>query len=164
VNDLSAQLRALANQVPRADFVARTQGRYLMVAAAVAAASDLGFDTRVGSHGRLLQAAMEAGGRRILALEKTDRSPFSNISVGRARNCDVVLREPSVSKLHAHFLVSAAGWQLVDRGSANGTFHKGRKLDADHPVLLAPGDEILIGAVSCVFADAVVLFRELGPD
>jgi hypothetical protein len=40
---------------------------------------------------------------RAVPLIKAPNNPYSDrISLGRARNCDVVLRNPSVSKLHAH--------------------------------------------------------------
>jgi hypothetical protein len=51
------------------------------------------------------------------------------ISLGRARNCDIVLRDPSVSKLHAHFRVKDDGkFDLVDRLSENGTEINGARL------------------------------------
>jgi pSer/pThr/pTyr-binding forkhead associated (FHA) protein len=74
-----------------------------------------------------------------------------------------VLRDPSVSKLHAHFARRGAAWQLIDRGSANGTSMNGRKLDAGAPVYIEPGAKIVFGAVECIVADGELLYRELGP-
>jgi FHA domain len=162
VTDLASALRALANQLSREQFLERTRGRYLIVSASTNNAN-LAFHTAIASQANLVRAAAEALQRRVLELHKSDRSPFSNISVGRTRNCDVVLREPSVSKLHAHFLVRDGAWQLVDRGSANGTMLNGKKLAANKPSPVKAGDEIVLGAVTCVFADAPVLYRELGP-
>ncbi|HTU58032.1 MAG TPA: hypothetical protein VMF89_06355, partial [Polyangiales bacterium] len=40
----------------------------------------------------------------ILPLRKGEGRPFpERISVGRATNCDVVIRDASISKLHGHF-------------------------------------------------------------
>jgi len=50
------------------------------------------------------------------------------------------------SRRHAELRWTATGWQLVDTGSTNGTRHNGELLTADHPVALAPGDIVLLGA------------------
>ena len=66
----------------------------------------------------------EAERYRVFALVKGSRNPWpERISIGRARNNDVVLPDQSVSKLHAHFVPNPAGgpMALVDAGSRNGT-------------------------------------------
>jgi hypothetical protein len=59
----------------------------------------------------------------ILPLRKGEGRPFPDrISVGRATNCDVVIRDSSVSKLHGHFRdVSAERAFFTDAKSSNGT-------------------------------------------
>jgi len=59
----------------------------------------------------------------ILPLCKADGHPFpERVSVGRAMNCDVVIRDPSVSKLHGHFRdVGAESAFFTDAKSSNGT-------------------------------------------
>ena len=59
----------------------------------------------------------------ILPIKKAEANPFpERISVGRAVNCDVVVRDPSVSKLHGHFrdVTLESAW-FTDAKSANGT-------------------------------------------
>ena len=58
-----------------------------------------------------------------IPLKKAPGNPFPDrISVGRAPNCDIVFRDPSVSKLHGHFRdVTADSAVFTDAKSANGT-------------------------------------------
>ncbi len=59
----------------------------------------------------------------LLPLKKAESNPFpERISVGRAPNCDVVIRDPSVSKLHGHFrdVRRDSAW-FTDAQSSNGT-------------------------------------------
>src|SRR4051794_37256529 len=48
-------------------------------------------------------------------------SPYEDYGVGRARNCDVVLRAPSVSKLHARLRFQGSTLLITDVGSTHGT-------------------------------------------
>lgn len=64
------------------------------------------------------------------------------VSIGRARDNDVVLDGGDVSRHHARFEFDDGGWRIVDTGSTNGTRVNGRRVEAA-PV--APGDEIRLG-------------------
>jgi hypothetical protein len=93
----------------------------------------------------------------ILEVVKAAGNPYPDrISLGRARNCDVVLKDPSVSKLHAHFLKN--GFELVDLGSQNGTCVNGHPLLKDRPNPLRYGDVILFGSQAAKFVDAALLY------
>jgi DNA-binding winged helix-turn-helix (wHTH) protein len=63
------------------------------------------------------------------------------------RDPDVVawMDSPTVSRRHAHILVSAEGAVLEDLGSHNGTFVRGQRVTS--PVALRDGDEIRLGSV-----------------
>jgi hypothetical protein len=69
----------------------------------------------------------------ILPLRKGEGRPFpERISVGRATNCDVVIRDASISKLHGHFRdVTSENAFFTDAKSSNGT-----RLDG---TLISPG-------------------------
>ena len=79
-------------------------------------------------------AARRAPNVEVLAVVKAPGNPYPDrVSVGRARNCDVVMRDPSVSKLHAHFRVGGPKLELVDIDSQNGTRVNGRALAPHQP-------------------------------
>lgn len=134
-----------------------------------------GFATRVGAPSNQdLINAMRAGGADsgpfLVRVEKSDRNTWkSRISIGRAKNNDIVFRHDSVSKLHAHFIVRAttvngqAHEELVlcDVGSANGTLINGRSLDEDEMVSVSAADRILFGEVQCDLLDAAALYEKL---
>ena len=91
---------------------------------------------------------------------KAPRKPFpERISVGRALNCDVVLREASVSKLHAHFQKVLPDEALItDVKSANGTRVNGKKIGAGMAVRVVSGDTIQFGGVVVVFVSPKALY------
>jgi hypothetical protein len=121
----------------------------------------IGFETAVVSNfsGKLRQAAAGVD-FELLEVSKAPHNPYPDrISVGRARNCDIVMRDPSVSKLHAHLKLGDAGrLDLIDLGSANGTRVNGRVVEANTPEWVAPGDVILFGTVHARLVDADALF------
>ena len=98
----------------------------------------------VGSRRPLQVEAREPDEALILPLRKAETNPFPDrISVGRAPNCDVVIRAASVSKLHAHFReVTADSAVLTDAKSSNGT-----RLDG---VVLSPGIAVVVAERSYV--------------
>jgi pSer/pThr/pTyr-binding forkhead associated (FHA) protein len=89
------------------------------------------------------------------------------ISVGRARNNDVVLRYSSVSKLHARVSIEespgAVGQQflLMDLDSAKGTVVNGTRLKPSEPHTLNSGDKVRFGEVECRFLDSCQLYDAL---
>ena len=88
--------------------------------------------------------------------------PFSErISVGRARNNDIVLRHRSVSKFHAWFeLGDEEDLRLGDARSTNRTILNGRKLDKElQPI--ASGDELEFGAVHATVCSTALVWEAL---
>lgn len=81
-------------------------------------------------------------------LTKSARNPYADrISVGRARNSDVVVRHASVSKLHAHFRDADGALTITDVGSHNGTRVDGRLLVAHRPQSVIAGSLVIFGRV-----------------
>jgi hypothetical protein len=101
--------------------------------------------------------------REVIPVSKRSSNPYpERISVGRARNCDIVLRNRSVSKLHAHFRHTEAGaLEVVDLGSYNGTWLNGGQLEAHVGEAVASGDELLFGSVSAQLLDAETVYDML---
>jgi pSer/pThr/pTyr-binding forkhead associated (FHA) protein len=53
----------------------------------------------------------------------------SSILIGREPSADVFLDNPGVSRNHARLQITEEGWQLLDLGSANGTYLEGERVD-----------------------------------
>jgi hypothetical protein len=80
------------------------------------------------------------------------------ISVGRATNNDIVLRNERVSKFHAWFACDEDHlFYVADAGSRNGTLLNGLALDAA-PTHVDAGDVIRFGAVQAVLCSAEVFW------
>lgn len=101
--------------------------------------------------------------REVMPVTKRQSNPYpERISVGRARNCDIVLRNRSVSKLHAHFRHTGAGkLQIVDLGSYNGTWLNGAQLQAHVGEPVGSGDELQFGIVTAQLVSADTLYDML---
>ena len=69
----------------------------------------------------------------------------------RADNTVVLSGDPYVSGSHAQIVVDGAAFTLTDTGSTNGTLLNGERLAINAPVLLTPGDVVLIGGTALRF-------------
>lgn len=67
------------------------------------------------------------------------------ITLGRDPNCDIVIPDRQVSRIHAQISPSPEGLILEDLGSKNGTYTRGEMLS--HPIRLEDGDVIQIALV-----------------
>ncbi len=65
------------------------------------------------------------------------------ITMGRSRQCDVMLDDPNVSRTHAEIRARGGSWVLTDLGSTNGSRLNGRRIDGSE--VIKPGDEIEVG-------------------
>ena len=100
----------------------------------------------------------------VLPVRKVQTSFPSMITVGRARNNDIVVPDVLVSKFHAFFRQLAdEQWALADAGSANGTKLGDVELvPKGQPERLRSGDQITFGGVSLFrFLDAAGLWSAL---
>lgn len=70
------------------------------------------------------------------------------ISIGRRRESDIVLDDPTVSRTHAELAVREGGFVITDSGSLNGTYVNRKPVDVGE---LADGDEVWIGKVRFIF-------------
>jgi len=87
----------------------------------------------------------EGEGPRVLEIAA---SPFR---IGRRAGNDLVLSDYGASRDHSRIERDGGSWRLVDLGAANGTYLNGRRLAANSPEPLEPGDEIQIGRVKLHF-------------
>jgi len=70
----------------------------------------------------------------------------------------LAILEPSVSRHHAEVTLSDAGWSTRDLGSANGTFHDDRLVDASTQV--KHRDRIRFGHIAFYFVDDITQLPE----
>jgi hypothetical protein len=68
--------------------------------------------------------------------------------VGTAADCDVVLREASISGRHAEFTSTSSGFRVADLGSTNGTFVNDKKVTTTD---LIDNDSVRLGRVNFKF-------------
>lgn len=73
-----------------------------------------------------------------------------NISVGRAAENDVTIKDDAISKRQFHIKKTNKGYNLIDLNSANGTFVNGERVKS---VILKNKDVIKIG-------DEIIVFEE----
>jgi hypothetical protein len=112
----------------------------------------------------------------VPVVKRHDNNPFTSmITIGRARNNDIVVNDSSVSKMHAwirHGADTSAelAATLTDAGSTNGTFVDGAPVVAS-TVPLHVGTRVRLGSVEFWFVDGLLLHRALrrrarnpGPD
>jgi Protein of unknown function (DUF3662)/Inner membrane component of T3SS, cytoplasmic domain len=65
-------------------------------------------------------------------------------TLGRSRQCDIVLSDPNVSRQHAEVRARGGSWVLTDLGSTNGSRINGRPVEGSE--VIRPGDEIELGS------------------
>jgi FHA domain-containing protein len=68
--------------------------------------------------------------------------------VGTAADCDVVLREPSISGRHAEFMSTTQGFRVNDLGSTNGTYVNDKRVTNSD---LIDNDNVRLGRVNFKF-------------
>ena len=99
----------------------------------------------------LSHAASLLPAARLLALHD-DVQPADSMlegdvyTLGRSPLCQIVVARSIVSRLHAKIEREGPRYQLVDAGSANGTFVNGKRISAPH--ILSDRDVIGLGAAT----------------
>ena len=69
-------------------------------------------------------------------------------SMGRGAGCDIVILDPRSSRHHCDIRWNGHQWEVLDRGSTNGTYVNG--VPTRQPVALQPGNTISIGGTTLV--------------
>jgi hypothetical protein len=88
------------------------------------------------------RALIVVGGRRLPI-------PPRGATIGRSRDCDVVLDDAGISRRHAEIKPSADGWTVADLGSTNGVRLNGAPVRGAYE--LQAGDRVEIGSTEIVF-------------
>jgi pSer/pThr/pTyr-binding forkhead associated (FHA) protein len=104
----------------------------------------------------------EADTPLVLPILKLQPNFPSMITIGRTENNDIPLPDVTISRFHAFFRQAAAGLELADAGSRNGTWLGGKKLVAKAPAVSVPlGEVVRFGSLSFVVVDAGGCWDEL---
>jgi Protein of unknown function (DUF3662)/FHA domain len=91
---------------------------------------------------RAQTALLLVGGKRMVV------GP-AGVTLGRSRQCDVVLDDANVSREHAEIRPRGGAWVLTDLGSTNGSSLNGRRIE--RPEVIKPGDELEFGTSVITF-------------
>src|SRR5687767_2646385 len=78
--------------------------------------------------------------------------PVQTITLGRASDCTIPIRDKFLSRRHAEISWADGNWLVRDCGSVNGTVVNGAMLQA--PAVLRPGDRIVLGDSEVVFEES----------
>lgn len=106
-----------------------------------------------------LKVSNELARYNVFEVTKSAANPWPDrVSVGRARNNDIVLADGSVSKLHAHFTMEHGHHFLLDAGSRNGTRINDAPLAERGRARLSYGDVLTFGAQNVTFIDGGRLY------
>jgi hypothetical protein len=91
---------------------------------------------------RPARALIIVSGRRLPVAAK-------GATIGRSRDCDIVLDDAGISRRHAEIRPAADGWTVADLGSTNGVRLNGRGLRGVQA--LQAGDRVELGSTEIVF-------------
>jgi hypothetical protein len=88
------------------------------------------------------KALLLISGRRLLVAPR-------GATIGRSRDCDIVLEDSSISRRHAELRPGGEGWTIEDLGSTNGVRVNGNTVHGPREV--RTGDRIEIGSTEMLF-------------
>jgi hypothetical protein len=88
------------------------------------------------------KALLLVSGRRLLV-------PPRGATLGRSRDCDIVLDDSSISRHHAELRPQGTVWTIEDLGSTNGVRVNGLAVHGAHG--LGSGDRIEVGSTEILF-------------
>lgn len=101
----------------------------------------------LSSPGEVTLVILEEGRIRCCGLES--RIHWTLGRVAENNSPDIPLRSPIAGRKQGEFLFTDGNWYYCEKGSLNGTFHNGRKIERDlqgvfRPVLLKNGDVLRV--------------------
>lgn len=158
---MAGDIVRFARSLSRDQFLERFTGFYLYVSSDPRELPGASFQTAVT--GKPKDRNKVSGAVQVIAIAKAPGNPYADrVSVGRTANCDIVLRDPSVSKLHAHFKWDERGeLVIVDARSSNGTIVNGTPLTPGAPEPLLGGDVVQFGDVRTTLLDGAGVYDAL---
>ena len=100
----------------------------------------------------------------VIPIVKKEASVWEHITLGRASTSDIVLDDPAISNVHAHFEARGDNGEISvqDVGSSNGTYINRERLHPHQWCALNPGDCIRFGQSIYYFVTPLMLNDLLG--
>jgi len=126
---------------PAAEAVEQADHGHTMIYSSAARAQEDVVDARTPRLGR---PVLVAEGKRYAV------GP-GGATIGRSRECDIVLADSNVSRRHAELRPTGDGWTITDLGSTNGVRVNGRDVRPNDPQPLNAGDQLDVGTVDARF-------------
>ncbi|SMP65251.1 protein kinase domain-containing protein [Anoxynatronum buryatiense] len=97
--------------------------------------------------------------RPVMAQPHGQESVVTTLTVGRAMDNDIVIRDDTVSRYHARLVCENRQWTLIDLESTHGTYLNGVRVT--QPVVINPGSYLQFSQAS-VYFDGNYLLSERG--
>jgi pSer/pThr/pTyr-binding forkhead associated (FHA) protein len=103
--------------------------------------------------GRAQMVSGEAGTGWLVPLEGPQTGELFQLRggrcvVGTAADCDIVLKDQSISGRHAEFTAVGRGFRITDLGSTNGTYVNDKRINSEE---LVDNDAIRLGRTNFKF-------------
>ncbi len=91
------------------------------------------------------------GKTRLINTVNGDAFPIVSreTSIGRHKNCDIILNYPAVSRMHAVIICAKDGWYIAANRSASDVLVNGKKITKK--AFLKTGDKITIANINLIF-------------
>lgn len=126
-----------------ADFLKQFNHPFLIqLSKEVELAENPGFGTISGNLNRIMVES-ELTNCKLIFVTKRSTNAFSMmVTVGRAENNDIVLRNGKISKFHAYFNESGSDWSLTDGNSSNGTYLHNQRLTPNTRYPIPDGSDL----------------------
>lgn len=101
------------------------------------------------------ESARRSSGELVLVMDgRREPVPAAGGTVGRSRECDVVIASAEVSRQHMELRPRGGGWVVFDLGSTNGVRLNGKMIGGpDDAETVRPGDRLDLGTVSLKVED-----------
>jgi hypothetical protein len=143
VDELAAELA----QLGRERFETR-YGRHFLVLSDARLADDVSLFVNTASRDN--DDLLSGAGRQKLDVRPlvARRKNAPSVILGRASDCDVVLKHPRISSRHAQLSRGGGLWLLTDLGSKNGTRLNGSRVSPRTPMPVDVGDSLAFGPVT----------------
>ncbi len=100
----------------------------------------------------------------VLPIIQREESMWEYVTVGRASTADIVIDDPAISNVHAHFEIDLSdnSVSVQDVGSSNGTHINRNRLQPHTPALLHSGDCVRFGQSIFYFVQSSTLKELVG--